>query len=173
MKKKELNRKKGSERNGSAASLCFFCFPSYAATSPVSIAAIHFIHLPLSLNFETLWCRGQKPPTLMPADCSVLRTPTILPDSRISWDYYPTFMLLSGRVTRSFTHLWTSSCVLRPFDPGIILCLQLLSPFYIQENSAICAEGRQTYRPPMHTIKWYLSSKPILCSLVYLRKQKV
>lgn len=24
----------------------------------------------------------------------------------------------------------------------------------------------------MHTIKWYLSSKPILCSLVYLRKQK-
>ena len=44
-------QKKGSERNGSAASLCFFCFPSYAATSPVSIAAIHFIHLPLSLNF--------------------------------------------------------------------------------------------------------------------------
>ena len=44
-------QKKGSERNGSAASLYFFCFPSYAATSPVSIAAIHFIHLPLSLNF--------------------------------------------------------------------------------------------------------------------------
>ena len=43
--------------------------------------------------------------SLMPADCSVLRTPTILPDSRISWDYHPTFMLLSGRVTRPFTHL--------------------------------------------------------------------
>ena len=61
---------------------------------------------------------------------------------------------------------------LRPFDPGIILCLQLLSPFYIQENSAICAEGRQTYRPPMHIAKCFFF-KPILCSLVYLRKQRV
>ena len=31
------------------------------------------------------------PPTLMPTDCSVLRTPTILPNIRISWDYHPTF----------------------------------------------------------------------------------
>ena len=32
----------------------------------------------------------------MLADCSVLRTPIILPDSRISWDYHPTFMLYRG-----------------------------------------------------------------------------
>ena len=70
-----------------------------------------------------IWCRGQKPPTLMPTDCSVLRTPTILPNIRISWDYHPTFMLISGRVLRSFAHLWASSCGLRPFDPGIIIML--------------------------------------------------
>ena len=28
-----------------------------------------------------------------------------LPSIRISWDYHPTFMLISGRVLRSFTHL--------------------------------------------------------------------
>ena len=27
----------------------------------------------------------------------MLRTPTILPNIRISWDYHPTFMLISGR----------------------------------------------------------------------------
>jgi len=32
----------------------------------------------------------------------VLRTPTILPDSRISWDYHPTFMLLSGAGQKVF-----------------------------------------------------------------------
>ncbi len=37
----------------------------------------------------------------MPADCSVLHTPTILPNIRISWDYHPTFMLISGRFKRS------------------------------------------------------------------------
>ena len=30
-------------------------------------------------------------------------------------------MLISGRVPRSFTHLWASSCGFRPFDPGIII----------------------------------------------------
>ena len=39
----------------------------------------------------TEYIRTQKPPTLMPTDCSVLRTPTILPNIRISWDYHPTF----------------------------------------------------------------------------------
>ena len=39
------------------------------------------------------------------ADCSVLRTLTIRPSIRISWDDHPTFMLISGRVLRSFTHL--------------------------------------------------------------------
>ena len=75
------------------------------------------------MQFSFIWCRGQKPPTLMPTDCSVLRTPTILPNIRISWDYHPTFMLISGRVLRSFTHLWASSCGLRPFDPGIFYIL--------------------------------------------------
>ncbi len=32
---------------------------------------------------------GSKAPTMMPADCSVLCTPTILPIIRISWDYIP------------------------------------------------------------------------------------
>ena len=82
------------------------------------------------MQFSFIWCRGQKPPTLMPTDCSVLRTPTILPNIRISWDYHPTFMLISGRVLRSFTHLWASSCGLRPFDPGIIAC-----KYVIQESS--------------------------------------
>ena len=31
---------------------------------------------------------------MMPTDCSVLRTITILPNIRISWNYHPTFMLL-------------------------------------------------------------------------------
>ena len=65
-------------------------------------------------------CRGHKPPTMMPTDCSVLRTLTILPNIRISRDIHPTFMLISGRVPRSFTHLGASSCGLRPFAPGII-----------------------------------------------------
>ena len=45
---------------------------------------------------------GSKPPTLMPTDCSVLRTPTILPNIRISWDYHPTFMLISGAGPKVF-----------------------------------------------------------------------
>ncbi len=40
----------------------------------------------------------------MPVDCSVLRTFTILPNIRISRDIHPTFMLISGRGPRSFTH---------------------------------------------------------------------
>ena len=37
---------------------------------------------------------------MMPTDCSVRRTPTILPSIRISWDYHPTFMLILGRVIK-------------------------------------------------------------------------
>ena len=48
---------------------------------------------------------GQKPPTLMPTDCPCYALPLILPNIRISWDYHPTFMLISGWVLRSFTHL--------------------------------------------------------------------
>ena len=43
-------------------------------------------------------CECQKSPTMMPTDCSVRCTSTILPSIRISWDYHPTFMLISGRV---------------------------------------------------------------------------
>ena len=28
-----------------------------------------------------------------------------IPNIRISWDYHPTFMLISGRAKKSFTHL--------------------------------------------------------------------
>ena len=37
-------------------------------------------------------CWGQKSPTMMPTDCFVLRTPTILPAIRISWCLCPTFI---------------------------------------------------------------------------------
>lgn len=32
------------------------------------------------VNINIIWCRGQKPSTRIPTDCSVLCTPTILPD---------------------------------------------------------------------------------------------
>ena len=67
-----------------------------------------------------LRCWGQKPPTMMPTDCFVLRTPTILPAIRISWCLRPTFMLISGRVSRSFYHQCASTRGFRPFDPDII-----------------------------------------------------
>ena len=57
----------------------------------------------------------------MPTDCFVLRTPTILPAIRISWCLRPTFILISGRVSRSFYHLCASTRGFRPFDPDIIL----------------------------------------------------
>ena len=44
---------------------------------------------------------GAKAPTMMPTDCSVRCTPTILPIIRISWDCHPTFRLILGRVPRS------------------------------------------------------------------------
>ncbi len=50
----------------------------------------------------------------------VLRTPTILPAIRISWCLRPTFMLISGRVSRSFYHQCASTRGFRPFDPDII-----------------------------------------------------
>ena len=43
-------------------------------------------------------------PTMIPTDCYALRAPTILPNIRISWCLRPTFMLILGRVTRSFYH---------------------------------------------------------------------
>ena len=45
---------------------------------------------------------GAKAPTIMPADCSVLRTSTIRPNIRISWDIHPTFMLISGAGPKTF-----------------------------------------------------------------------
>ncbi|EET61567.1 hypothetical protein BRYFOR_06250 [Marvinbryantia formatexigens DSM 14469] len=48
---------------------------------------------------------GSKALNMMPTDCYVLRTSTILPAIRISWDIHPTFMLISGRVPRSYAHL--------------------------------------------------------------------
>ena len=57
----------------------------------------------------------------MPTDCFMLRTPTILPAIRISWCLRPTFMLISGRVSRSFYHQCASTRGFRPFDPDIIV----------------------------------------------------
>ena len=39
---------------------------------------------------------GSKVHDLMPTNCSVLRTPTIRPDIRISWDYHPTICEYRG-----------------------------------------------------------------------------
>ena len=39
---------------------------------------------------------GAKALTMMPTDCSVRCTPTILPIIRISWDSHPTFRLILG-----------------------------------------------------------------------------
>ena len=83
-----------------------------------------------------LWV-GTKAPTMMPTDCSVLCTPTILPIIRISWDCHPTFRLILGRIPRSFIHLWASSCGFRPFDPGIlyiILCKIHRSKYKIEHT---------------------------------------
>ena len=60
---------------------------------------------------------------MMPTDCFVLRTPTILPAIRISWCLRPTFMLISGRVSRSFYHQCASTRGFRPFDPDIFSLL--------------------------------------------------
>ena len=118
--------------------------PCFALSQFVQIFAYFGIYIPLlsshwgrsqglSLTYEQahislnlfifelyIWCWGQKPPTAMLTDCSVLRTPTISPNIRISWNIHPTFMLTSGQVSRPFTYLWASSCGFRPFDPGII-----------------------------------------------------
>ena len=59
-------------------------------------------------------------PVLIPTDCYALRALTILPNIRISWCLRPTFMLILGRVTRSFYHWCASTRGVRPFDPGII-----------------------------------------------------
>ena len=80
-------------------------YPLFALLPHVFLSSA-FSDPPVNISLtDILRCWGQKPPTMMPTDCSVLRTPTILPNIRISWDIYPTFMLISGRVPRSFTHL--------------------------------------------------------------------
>ena len=58
---------------------------------------------------------------MIPTDCYALRAPTILPNIRISWCLRPTFMLILGRVTRSFYHSCASTRGVRPFDPGIFI----------------------------------------------------
>ena len=75
-------------------------------------------------------CRGQKPPTMIPTDCYALRAPTILPNIRISWCLRPTFMLILGRVTRSFYHQCASTHGVRPFNPGIMQNIKSISDKY-------------------------------------------
>ena len=62
---------------------------------------------------------------MMPTDCFVLRTPTILPAIRISWCLRPTFMLISGRVSRSFYHLRYRSASLLMLA-GVVIAYQVL-----------------------------------------------
>ena len=52
-------------------------------------------------------------------DCYVLRTPAILPDICISRSLRFTFMFISGRVPRSFSHHCASKGEKRPLDNAI------------------------------------------------------
>ena len=51
---------------------------------------------------QNVWIAGE---TMIPTDCYVLRTPTILQNIRISWCLRPTFKLIFWRVSRTFTHI--------------------------------------------------------------------
>ena len=70
-------------------------------SSPAYMDYPAYILLQYFIYFMSL----SKSQPLMPTNCFVLRTPTILPNIRISRDCHPTFMLIFGRVPRSFTHL--------------------------------------------------------------------
>ena len=50
----------------------------------------------------------------------MLRTSTILPNIRISWGIHPTFILIFGRVIKSYNHSCASTSWLMTFDPGIL-----------------------------------------------------
>ena len=54
-------------------------------------------------------------------NCFVLRTPTILPQIRISCGIHPTFILMLGRVIKSQNHLCASTPWFMTFDPGIFI----------------------------------------------------
>ena len=73
-------------------------------------------------------------------DCSVLRTPTILPDSRISWDWHPTFMLLSGRVKKSKRLLQAS---LRRLFDFLTLASYMIQDFFVFTNAKWCKRKKK------------------------------
>ena len=54
----------------------------------------------------------------------MLRTPTILPNIRISRCIRTTFILILERVTKSYNHVCASTSWFMTFDPGIIKYLQ-------------------------------------------------
>ena len=74
-------------------------------------------------------------------DCSVLRTPTILPDSRISWDWHPTFMLLSGRVKKSKRLLQAS---LRRLFDFLTLASYMIQDFFVFTNAKWCKRKKKS-----------------------------
>ena len=74
-------------------------------------------------------------------DCSVLRTPTILPDSRISWDLHPTFMLLSGRVKKSKRLLQAS---LRRLFDFLTLASYMIQDFFVFTNAKWCKRKKKS-----------------------------
>ena len=98
-------------------------------------------------------CRGQKPPTMIPTDCYALRAPTILPNIRISWCLRPTFMLILGRVTRSFYHSCASTRGVRPFDPGIIKNITAYAEGMIKNALAYAEKSHGQFR--FFRFNWY------------------
>ncbi len=82
-----------------------------------TLAIASLMHIFMNIN-RLIWV--SKHPNLDYTDCSVLCTPTIPPNTRISWSIRPTFTLISGRVPRSFLHFCASTSGVRPFDTVII-----------------------------------------------------
>ena len=57
----------------------------------ITIPLLQSIYNSCFYSFCIFMLSGSKAPDLMPTNYFMLRTPTILPNIRISWDYHPTF----------------------------------------------------------------------------------
>ena len=90
---------------------------------------------------------GSKAPTLIPTDCFVLRTTTILPNIRISWDYHPTFMplcflLYAGYCSffnrrTIFLAILTTFCYVNHENTEITRCLMPIKGYIIEKYNAM------------------------------------
>ena len=92
-------------------------------------------------------CRGKKPPTLIPTNCFVLRTTTILPNIRISWNYHPSFMLLCLLLYAGycsffnrrtiFLAILTTFCYVNHENTEITRCLMPIRGYIIEKYNTM------------------------------------